>query len=307
MEPERRSFGGVGFGEGDLAVLEHLVQDEVAASHGALGAAEWGVVFGTLGEGGQEGGLLEVEVADVLGEVELACGLEAIGSVAKVDLVGVKGEDLLLGEAAFDLDGEEDLLELTAVGLLSGEEEVAGELHGDGRGALGAALGVDVLVGGLDGADEIDAPVSLEALVLDGDNGVAELLGEVTVGDDYPALEGEGAEDLAVDVQEFGGGVGVVAGKVVHLWEVDGVDDSKTGHDADHCGTGRGARGTRRGRRCGGCGTEGREGRRTRKIGRGNGVFLRGSSDPGGAVRGSSLVSGVSGSVGKRVCTATSR
>ena len=97
------------------------------------------VVFRALGQSGEQGGFGEGEVVDVFGEVELAGGFESVGAVAQIDLVRVHGEDLVLGEDTLDLHGEQNFLELAAVGLLIGEEEIARQLHGERGGALGAA------------------------------------------------------------------------------------------------------------------------------------------------------------------------
>ena len=163
----------------------------------------------------------------MLGEVELGRGLEAIGAVAKVDLVRIHLEDLVLGEDALDLHGEQDFLELSAVGLLVGEEEIARELHGERGGALRAAARVQVAPGGADGADEVDAPVAFEGLVLNGDQRLAQDGRKVGIGNDDAALEGEGTESRAVDIEQFSGGVRAVAEEVVHLRKVDRVDEHK--------------------------------------------------------------------------------
>jgi hypothetical protein len=66
-------------------------------------------------------------------------------------------------------------------------------------------------------AEDVDAPVGLEALVFNGDDGFAKDGREVVVVDDDAALEGEGADDAALAVVEVGGGGGAVALEVVDL------------------------------------------------------------------------------------------
>jgi hypothetical protein len=165
----------------------------------------------------------------VLGEVELAGGFKAVHAVAEVDLVAVEGEDLLFGEGALDLDGEVGFLDLAGGGAFGGEEEVAGELHGQGRSALGAAMGDDVVPEGSGDAEDVDAPVRFEVLVFDGDDGLAKDGVEIVVVDDDAALQSKGAEGAAFLVVEFGGGGWAIALKVIDLRQIHRVDEGQAG------------------------------------------------------------------------------
>ena len=89
----------------------------------------------------------------------------------RIDLVEVELEDLVLGVGALDADGEDRLLELALERALARQQEVLGDLLGDGRGALGAPvaaldLGFDELEHGARDALEVEAAVLVEALVL---------------------------------------------------------------------------------------------------------------------------------------------
>lgn len=159
-----------------------------------------------FGQTGEEGSFGKGQVASVLGEVVLGGSFKAVHAAAEVDLIGVEGEDLLLGEGALDLDGEVGLLDFAPEIAVVVEEEIASELHGEGGRALAAGVGADVVDGGAEDAEDIDAPVGLEGLVFDGDDGLAEHGGEVVVADDVALLEGNGADEAAAAVVEFGGG-----------------------------------------------------------------------------------------------------
>jgi hypothetical protein len=99
-----------------------------------------------------------------------------------------------------------------------------------------AAVGADIVPDGADDAEDVDAPVGLEALVFNGEDGLAKNGGDVVVVDDYAALEGEGADDAALAVVEVGGGGGAVALEVVDLRQVDRVDEGEAGEGAGNDG-----------------------------------------------------------------------
>jgi len=172
----------------------------------------------------------------VLAEVKLRGSLEAVHSVAEVDLVAVEGENLLLGEGAFDLDGEVRLLELAGGGALRREKQVARQLHGQGGCALGASMAAQVVPERPADAEDIDAPVGLEAFVFNGDDGLAQHRRKIVVVDHLAPLESKGADDAALLIVEFGGGGGPVALEVVNLGQVDGVYQGEPGQRAGNHG-----------------------------------------------------------------------
>ena len=137
VDLERLGLGGPRLLGGDVARLGHLVEDPVAALGGLLGPAEGMVVVGRLGQGGEVGGLLQRQLGQLLAEIVERGGGDAVRAHAEIDLVEVELEDLLLGEGALDADGEHRLLELAIELLLAGQQEVLGDLLGDGGGALG--------------------------------------------------------------------------------------------------------------------------------------------------------------------------
>src|ERR1035441_10653364 len=131
----------------------------------------------------------------MLGKVKLGGGLEAIHAATQVDLVSVEGEDLLFGEAPFNLNGEVGFLKLANPEAVSGEEEVTGQLHGERGSALGAAVGAEVVPQSTTDAQYVDAPMGLEALVFNGEDGLTEDGSEVVVTDHHAAFQREGAND----------------------------------------------------------------------------------------------------------------
>ena len=97
---------------------------------------------------------------------------------------------------------------------------------------LNAAVAAQVVPQGSGDAQDIDAPMGLEALVFNGDDGLAQDRRKVVVVDDHAPLEGKGTDDAAFAVVEIGGGGGAVALKVVNLGQIDGVDQHEAGEGA---------------------------------------------------------------------------
>ena len=91
-----------------------------------------------LRQAGQHRDLGQIQVAQIFSEIDLGGRREAVGALAEIDLVDVELEDLVLGQAVLDLEGEQRFVELARERLLRGQEEVARHLHGDGGGALPA-------------------------------------------------------------------------------------------------------------------------------------------------------------------------
>ena len=173
---------------GDIALIAHIEQDQVAAIDGGLGlllgplARQAGrrvdvrrgddarehrcLVWKKLGSAG---GLPLLAAALVGGaEVRLGGGLDAISAFAEVDRVEVLRDDLVLGPVALELVGKRRFAELLKDGaVVLGCERVLHELLGDGRGALLGRAGQDVLVDGAGDALVVDAAVLVEAAILD--------------------------------------------------------------------------------------------------------------------------------------------
>ena len=224
-------WGGLGVGVlglGDELVGQHPVEDQVAAPQAVGVVAERVEAAGGLDEARQHGGLVDGEVHDVLVEVRLGGGLDAVGAVAEVHGVEVLEEDEVLGVLVLEAQGVPELLELPGGGLLGVlDDRQLDVLLGDRGTALADAAGLEVGAGGPDDGLQVDAVVLVEALVLDGDDGVADQFGDLVegpgagavlrgdqggderavAGDDDRGLGGLGNRDL-----ERAGLVGVAAG-----------------------------------------------------------------------------------------------
>ena len=79
-----------------------------------------------------------------LAEIALRGGVDAIGACAEIDAVEIELENLGLGELALEPERQHQLLQLAREGALLGQEQVLGELLGDGRAALRYAAAAQV-------------------------------------------------------------------------------------------------------------------------------------------------------------------
>src|SRR5690242_9859905 len=103
----------------------------------------------------------------MLAKIKLRARLESVHAVTKKDLVGIHREDLLFGEAALYLHGQDCLLDLAPEVLVGREEKIARELHGQRRRSLGSAPAAEITIGRAQHAPNVYPPVPLEILVLD--------------------------------------------------------------------------------------------------------------------------------------------
>ena len=207
-EAEGFGFGAAGFAGGDGAGFDHGVEDDVAAFHGALGMAVGIEASGRLDGAGEECALGEVELLKVFAEEGLSGLAEAVDGVAaalaEVDLVGVHLEDLLLVEAIFELEGDEDLDELALDAFFGREEEILRELLGEGGAAAGSVVGDEVGEGALGDAEVVDAAVIEEVAVFDGGDGLNHARGNLVVADEAALgavfVFGESGDELGFEL-----------------------------------------------------------------------------------------------------------
>ncbi len=174
----------------------------------------------SLEEAGEHRRFGEVDVAHVLAEVVLRRRRHAERAAAHVHPVEIHAEDLLLRQVAFQPDRQESLLDLALERALVGQEDVLGELLGDGRAALDDAVRLRVGDHGAQEADEVDAVVLEEAPVLRRHHRLDERVGKLV--DRHGILVDDAAmADLVAVAVEEGDGV-VVLRAPVALRRVEG-------------------------------------------------------------------------------------
>jgi hypothetical protein len=169
IDAERLRLGDGGLVRRDVAVLDHAVDDPVAARDRGFRVVEGLVVVGRLGQRGEVGRFLQVQFVDRLAEVGQRRTGDAVGTGAEEDLVEVEFEDAVLGIGLLDTERQNRFADLAVDGPVVGQQEVLGDLLGDRRCADQTAPGLVVLNIGDDGAgqrEKVDATVIIEILVL---------------------------------------------------------------------------------------------------------------------------------------------
>ena len=125
-------------------------------------------------------------------------------------------------------EGEEHLLDLARDRALRGQEQVLGELLGEGRAALHHLVGTRVLEQGARSADEIHAEVLEEAAVLGGERRLDEMIGDLLQRHRVIVQDAALADLGPVAVQELDR---VLAGVDLVLVE---LADGRDGQDVEH-------------------------------------------------------------------------
>ncbi len=159
----------------DIAVLHHAIDHVVAPLESAIALAKRVQEGRRLRQRRQIGGIRDRELVHRLVEIKQRGGRHPIGPETEIDLVEIKLEDLLLRISALDLERQQRLLDLALERHLVGQQEILGDLLGDGRGALRAAVGTVILEvehAGARDAAEIEPAMFIEILVLGRHEGV---------------------------------------------------------------------------------------------------------------------------------------
>ncbi len=197
-------------------VVEHAVEADLDQPRAVRARGRQVVVAGRLEDGREVRALLQGQLVDVDAVVGLGGGLDAVRAAPEVAGVQVTGEDLVLLHVPVDLEGDHQLLELAGRRLVLVQVEVLDVLLGDRRTA-GLALAGDRVEQPSGDAEEVDAAVLVEGLVLDGDEAGLDVLGDPADRHDLAVHLAVARHDRAVRVlvdvalrQGVGVGVGLV-------------------------------------------------------------------------------------------------
>ena len=183
----------------DVLLLVHLAQDRLLPALVVLFVIEGIVVGRHVGDADDRGGFGEREILDVLAEIGLCRGLHAVAALTEVDRVQVPLHDLLLVVLLLELQRAEDFTQLALDRHLVASGQVFDELLRDCRAAeVRLHLG-EHLDEGAGGTVPVYALVLVKALVLNGDEGVLHIFGDILIIDpDALILPGERDELLIV-------------------------------------------------------------------------------------------------------------
>ena len=134
-ELQRLGRRGCGFRGGDVAILLHPADHPVAPRQRRFGMLVDGVVVGRLGQRGEIGAFADGQIVQRLVEIIERRGGHAVIAGAEIDLVQIELEDAVLAEGLLDAQRQHDLAHLALERDLVAEQEVLGDLLGDGGGA----------------------------------------------------------------------------------------------------------------------------------------------------------------------------
>ena len=197
----RRGACGIQFAAGNEAEREHPRQDVIVTTLARANRIGDRVAAGReFRDTGQGGGLVDAELVERLAVVVLGGRCDPVGAVAEEALVQVQREDLLLAELALHLHRQQHFLEFAAEAVFGAEEELLGDLLGDG-GATGHTLlpaGFDQQPDGAGDALHIDAVVLVEVGVLGGQKGLPDALWNLIDFNGIATLFAEQADQLAI-------------------------------------------------------------------------------------------------------------
>ena len=115
------------------AVLDHTVENPVAARRRRLRQAHRIIAVWRLGQSAEEGSLSQGQLVERFIEIGHRRRRDAISARAEIDLVQIEFEYALLGQRRLDLGGEQDLLYFARDRNLIRQQHVLGDLLGDRR------------------------------------------------------------------------------------------------------------------------------------------------------------------------------
>ncbi len=93
-----------------------------------------------LEQPGNHGGFGQAQVTDILAEIMLGSGLDTKHAIAQIGAVQIELQDLALGQAGLEPQSQEGFLDLAFHRTLIVQEQVLGQLLGDGGAALHHAI-----------------------------------------------------------------------------------------------------------------------------------------------------------------------
>ena len=219
---------------GDVAVVAHAAEHVVAPGVGLLLVLDDVVAVRRLGQRGEIGDLRQGELAERGVEVVERGGGDAVVARAEIDLVEIELEDALLGVGLLDPEGEDRLADLAGERGLVVEQEVLGDLLGDARGAFRPLARVgEVGDDGAAEADEVDAGMGEEALVLGGDEGLQDALGHGGDGHEDALFLRVLCEKPAVGGVEARDGRRLVVGELLVVGQAVAEMPEQARHDAE--------------------------------------------------------------------------
>ena len=121
-----------------------------------------------FGQPGEHRRLGRADVLQVFAKVDLRRRCKAVSPLAKINLVDVDLQNLVLGKAGLDFEREHGLVGFARDGFFAGEEKVPRHLHRYGRSSLAFPPANQIGVRGPQNPQRIDPRVLVKAFIFSG-------------------------------------------------------------------------------------------------------------------------------------------
>ena len=227
-EAQRVSARKTGVGVAYSAVATHQLEDRVPALDDAVGEAAWIISARSLRDRRERRRFGEVQIFHGLSEVALGGTLDAVCTIAQIDLIEVQLENAIFRILGFDRARNFGFLQLSHEILLARDalrKDVSGELHGDRGEALAPAVRAHIVDDRGRHALPVDSGVLVESLVLGRDERLANDRGNLLELHDRAPLETDLGDEAAVRGVQLGRLTGGVLVEHFDRWAASGPAD----------------------------------------------------------------------------------
>ncbi len=158
----------------DVPILEHRAEDFVAPLSAGVGMTQRIQPIGRADHARNRRHLADSQIARLFGEVVLTCFPDSVDTflpaLPQVDIVNIVFQNFIFRVAVLGDIRHQRFLDLAFVTPLASQEKVFHELLSQRRSALAYVAGSEIDIGSLDGTNQIDSMMLIEAVILGGQN-----------------------------------------------------------------------------------------------------------------------------------------
>ena len=138
------------------------------------------IVIRALGNACQHCTLIEAQLTGMLAEIGESRRFYAVGTLSEINLVQIHLKDFILGILSFQLECQENFLNLSLQRTLLRQIRILGQLLRDGGAALTDRAAQHIRYGSAENAPGVNTEMLIKAMVLNADKGVLQFLGNIS-------------------------------------------------------------------------------------------------------------------------------
>ena len=194
--------GAVDLAFGHEAVVDQVIEHDVGAGAGRGQVDQRGEFARRLEQSGEHRRLGQRHVAHRFAEIVFRRRVDAESAAAQIGAVEIKLEDFVLAQMGLEPQRQERLVDFALDGALVAEEQILGELLGDGRAALHHAAGLRVGHQRAERAVKVDAEMLVEAAVFGRQRRLDQIVGHFVERHRIVVLDAAVADLVAVAVEK---------------------------------------------------------------------------------------------------------